>query len=321
MGLMRAMTDARKGLIALILTYSSWGVLPIYYHALAAVPSVEVLAHRTLWSCVLFVGFIALSGRFSRLKELLKPSSGWNGLYKVALAAVLISINWFLYIDTVAIGRTLEASLGYYILPLVAVLVGLILFGERLRGLQYLAVALAAIAVMVLAVQLGQMPWRALGLGLSFALYGAVKKSFRVDPVLSVAAEVVLLAPVALVWLVGAELAGWGGSAAKPAGVFGHEPHFTALLPLAGVFTGLPLLFFAYATQRVTMIAVGIAQYFNSTLQLMIAVFVFGEAFTAAHQIAMPLIWTGLVVFTLQALRDERASRRARRNSSTVSKD
>ncbi|AJE47228.1 EamA family transporter RarD [Celeribacter indicus] len=316
------MTRTRKGLLVLVLTYMAWGVLPLYYHLVAYVPSVEVLAHRTFWSFVLFTLYIAATGRLGELRALLHPSTGWSGLYKVALASVLISVNWFLYIDTVSIGKTLEAALGYYILPLIAVLVGLVLFGERLRGLQYPAVALAAVAVAVLAFELGEMPWRALGMGTSFALYGAVKKSFSADPILSTAAEVVLLSPLALLWIAGAEFGGWGATEARAAGLFGHDLGSSLLLILSGLLTGLPLLGFAYATQRVTMIAVGLGQYLNSTMQLLIAVFVFGEPFTHAHAIAMPLIWTGLVLYTVQAMREDRqtrAARRASRSSGTVS--
>ncbi|PZX11113.1 EamA family transporter RarD [Celeribacter halophilus] len=309
------MTETQKGLVALLIVQTSWGLLPLYYKAMDHVPAMEVLAHRTLWTFVLFGLWILLQGRLGELRALLSGAR----LKKVMPAAFLISINWGVFIYAVQAGQALEAAFGYYIFPLVATLIGLVVFKEPLRGLQYPALALAALAVVVLGVGLGAPPWVALVLALTFSAYGAIKKSLDAGPVISVTAEVAFLAPLALIYLVGAALWGWGGSEEQAAGVFGRDLTDSFLLLLSGAFTGGPLIFFAAAARRLTYTVVGMGQYWNSTLQFLLAVLVFAEPFTHWHAVAMPLIWAALVLYTLEALRQERAARRLRRRSTSSS--
>lgn len=303
------MTDTQKGLISLFLAQTLWGLSPLYYKAVADVPASEVLAHRTLWTCVLFGGYLAYQNRLGDLYTLMSGPK----LRSVIPASLLISFNWGLFIYAIQSGRALEASFGYYIFPLIATLIGVLAFGERLTGLQYPAIVLAGLAVIVLGIGLGALPWLALALAVSFAMYGAIKKSLDVGPILSVTGEVVLLAPIALAYLIGAQLFGWGGSAAQPAGAFGHSRFDSVMLIFSGLVTGVPLIFFATAARRLPLTVVGMGQYWNSTIQFGLAVFIFGEPFTHWHAIAMPLIWTALALYSVQVIRIEAQARKARR--------
>jgi rarD protein len=303
------MTETQKGYIALLVAQTIWGLSPLYYKAVADVPAFEVLAHRTLWTCVLFGLWIGFQGRLGELRRLMTgPQAG-----KVLAAALFVSVNWGLFIHAIQSGQALEASFGYYIFPLVATVIGMAMFRERLCGLQYPALALAALAVVVLGVGLGALPWIALTLAFSFSVYGAIKKTLDAGPILSVTAEVVILVPVALVWLIGAHLSGWGGTEIQPAGAFGRSLKDTVLLIFAGIVTGVPLIFFTAAARRLPLTVVGMGQYWNSTLQFLVAVLIFAEPFTHWHAIAMPLIWIALALYTVEAFRREARARKARR--------
>ncbi len=309
------MTDRKTGFLALFGAYTLWGISALYYAQVNHVPGLEVLAHRTFWSFVLFCAVIVLQGRFKELLFLLHPKSGAQGLYRIAPAAMFVSLNWFLFIYAIQSDQTLEASLAYYIFPLMAAGVGVAVFGERLRGLQYVSMLLGFGAVMVLTIGLGAAPWLALTMSGSFILYGAIKKGLAVGAVISMAAEAALLAPFALVYLVGAEVWGWGGTPAQMAGAFGANRHDTLLLILAGAVTGVPLILFSFASRRVSMIVLGLGNYHNSTLQLIIAVLVFGQIVTLWHMIALPMIWTGLALFTWTAWRIDVQERKARKSA------
>lgn len=285
------MSEWTKGFWAMIAVCVTWGLSPIFYHALSGVPVIEVLAHRTLWSLVLF---LAILGWQRRLGEFWRAIAGpWAG--RIALAALLISANWGIFIWAVQTGHVVQSSLGYYIFPLVAVALGLVIFHERLGRVQALAVALAVAAVALLTWGLGVAPWISLGLAVSMGLYGVVKKSLPLGPMLSVAAEVALLAPLALAWLI-AQAAGLIPGAAPLA--FGADPGVTLLLILSGVITALPLVAFSYAARRVEMTTMGVMFYLNPTLQFFCAVAVFGETVTGWHMIAFAMIWTAIVIYT-----------------------
>jgi chloramphenicol-sensitive protein RarD len=230
---------------------------------------------------------------------------------KTLLAALLSSANWLGFIYSVQVGFALEASLGYYIFPLVTVVLGRFVFGDLLRPIQWVAVALAALAVMVLTVGLGIVPRLALMLAVTFAVYGALKRTMSAHPAASVAAEVLLLAPLALTWLYGVHVLGWTGLTGREGGFFGSDLTTSLLLIMAGPITGLPLLLFSYAAQRVKMPTLGLVQYLNPTLQFLVAVLVFGEAFTPWHGIAFALIWTGLGIYSLDGIRARSSHRRA----------
>ncbi len=294
------MSEAVKGVFAMVLACVVWGFSPILYKALAHVPPPEVLAHRTLWSLVFFLCVLAIQRRLPLLPALLVTRA--VGL--VALAALLISANWFGFIWSVQHGRTIEASLGYYIFPLVAVLIGLVIFREGLGVGQWAAIALAALAVVVLTFGLGAAPWIALYLALTFGLYGLLKRRIEAGPVVSVAAEVAILAPLAGAWLLGVHGGYWGDG-----GAFGKGWTDSLLLVVSGVVTGGPLMLFSYATKRVRMATVGLVQYLNPTLQFAVAALVFAEPVTLWHMIAFPLIWVALTVYSLESLRQERRRR------------
>jgi len=235
----------------------------------------------------------------------------------VAFAAAMISLNWFLYILSIQIGHTVEASLGYYIFPLVAVVLGMVVFGERLPLGQWIAVGLAALAVLVLSVGLGVVPWISLVLASSFGLYGLAKKKTGAGPIVSVTAEVALLAPLAALWLWGVHMQGWQGVVARPGGVFGQDLRDSLLLVFSGPMTASPLILFSYASRRISMSTVGVIQYLNPTLQFLCAVAVFGEAFGAVQAVAFAMIWLALAIYSVQAVALERAASRASDNAAT----
>ena len=189
------MNEAAKGVAAMVAACTVWGLSSIYYKLLAHVPPIEVLAHRTLWSCVFFACVLLIQGRISLLRQALGAR---RSLLVIIVAAIAISMNWFLFITSIQIGKAMEASLGYYIFPLVSVALGAIAYRERLARAQLLAVGLAAVAVITLTLGLGVAPWISMGLALSFGLYGLAKKGLSVGPVVSVTAEVILLSPIAL---------------------------------------------------------------------------------------------------------------------------
>ena len=294
------MREATKGIIAMVATCTIWGLSGIYYKLLDHIPPIEILAHRTLWSCLFFTFVLLVQGRISVLGQAL---AGRSSILMIGFAALMISSNWFVFITSIQLGRAMEASLGYYIFPLVAVLLGAIAFRERLGKAQLFAVGLALCAVVTLTIGLGVPPWIALILASSFGLYGLVKKGLSVGPVVSVTAEVLLLSPIALtvLWYVHS-----GGS-----GAFATNWRDSLLLAFSGILTGTPLIMFSYATKRVTLATVGLVQYLNPTLQFIVATLIFREAFSFWHAVAFAMIWTALAIYTTASLRQDRAARRA----------
>ncbi|MDV7145018.1 EamA family transporter RarD [Tropicimonas sp. TH_r6] len=292
------MSDTQRGILAMLAACTIWGLSPLFYKQLAHVPPLEVLSYRTLWSLGVFGVVLILQRQTGQL---------WSFLGRrwpiAALAALLISTNWGFYIWSIQVGRAMEASLGYYIFPLVAVLFGALFFGERLGALQWFAVALAATGVLVLTLGLGLVPLVALTLATTFGLYGLIKKQLRSGAIISVTAEVLLLAPLAIVWL------GWIGSGAA-GGAQALDWQSQTLLALSGPITAGPLILFSYATRKVRLATVGLLQYLNPTLQFLCAALVFGEPFTQWHAITFGLIWAALGLYSAQALLSDRAARR-----------
>lgn len=301
------MTEAGKGVAALIAAFTVWGLSGLFYKLLAHVPPIEILAHRTLWSLVFFTMLLMVQGRLGQLRLALGTP---RSLAIVVLAALAISTNWFVFILSIQIGRATEASLGYYLFPLVAVLIGRVVFGERLSRMQGLAVGLAALAVTILTFGLGVAPWIALILSISFGLYGLVKKRLSTGPVVSVTAEVLVLAPIACIVLLQAHSDG---------GAFGADLTDSLLLMMSGILTAGPLMLFSYGSKRVRMGTVGLIQYINPTLQFIVAVVIFLEPFQGWHIIAFALIWVALALYSAASVSLERAARRARVSASTSS--
>ncbi|TMV13260.1 EamA family transporter RarD [Arenibacterium halophilum] len=293
------MSDTRKGLLAAFLGCVMWGLFPILFRMMAHIPPVEVLAHRATWSFLFFMGLLALQRRLPAFRHALTHRAT---LVPLVCAMVMISSNWLVFIYATSSGQTTQVSLGYYIFPLAAVLVGRVWFSERLGLVQGVAVALAAAAVMTLALAQGALPWISLYLAMSFCLYGVVKKRLDLGPVLSVAAEVALFLPVALVILASTSLSGQGA--------FGASLQDSVLLVVGGVITAVPLILFSYAARRVPLGTLGILQYISPSMHFLCATLLFGEPFTTAHKIAFPMIWSALVVFSIATLRQDRVARR-----------
>ncbi len=306
------MGEQGRGVLAMVVACLIWGASPLYYKLLVHVPPLEVLAHRTVWSAAIFVGLLAARRRIGALRPLLR---GTTFLW-LLLGAALISSNWFMFIHSVQAGQSVEASMGYYIFPLATVLMGVLVFGERLSRVQGVAVGLAALAVAVLTAGLGVAPWLALAIAATFALYGVIKKRLGVAPVASVTVEVLVLVPAALLWL---WLTGTGRVAefGRPGGHFLDSPLTAVLLVVSGVLTAGPLMLFTYATARVRLATVGLVQYLNPTGQFLCATLAFAEPFTRWHAIAFGLIWLGLALYSAEAVRQDRAARRALRSAGT----
>ncbi|WP_298842694.1 EamA family transporter RarD [uncultured Roseobacter sp.] len=277
-----------------------WGLSPIFYNALAHVPPLDVLAHRLLWSLVLFGSVLALQRRLPLVWQAVSTGRTF-GL--MLLAAVLVALNWAIFIWAVQTGQTTQSSLGYYIYPLVAVVLGRVFFAERLSAVQWVAVALVTAAVLLLVAGLGTVPVTALALAVSFSFYGLVKKYISAGPVVSVTAEVMLVSPLALALM-------WHSWHSGDA-VFGGDPASAVLLVLAGPVTAVPLILFSYGARRLAMSTVGLLLYLNPTMQFSVAVFLFGELFTGWHLAAFALIWTALALYSASGFRQERASRKA----------
>ena len=283
------MTQPVKGAIAMLLACLTWGFAPLYYSFLSHLGPEEILSHRTLWSVVTFVSVISVTGRRRETLRVLKlPKT----MALILLAGVMIGINWYVFIFSVGAGRVTESSLGYYIFPLVMVLLGLVVFRETLSKLQWMSVALAVIAVIVLTYGLGRTPWLAMIISFTFGIYGLLKRIIKVDSVISVTLEVVLLLPFAVAYLC------WFGSM--------PDAPTLALLMFSGLITAGPLMLMTYATQTVRMATVGLVQYLNPVLQFFCAIVLLGEVLTSWHIIAIGLIWIALAFYTVSVLKAER---------------
>lgn len=294
----------RLGFLAALLSYLVWGSLPLYIRAMNHIGALELLAHRILWSVPTAILFIAIAAKWRDVRAAFSGSNiKWLGL-----SGLLIGANWAIYIWAVNAGRTMEASLGYYINPLVNVLFGMLIFSEKLRPAQWVAVAIAACGVGVMAFAFGRMPWVALFLCLTFACYSVIRKKVAIDSRAGFLVEVALLAPVALAWLV------W--FAQTPGGRWlGTGPADIPLLMAAGPITAIPLILYALAAKRLRFSTIGMMQYIGPTLQFLIAVLVFKESFGPSHAIAFAFIWTALVIFTADSLMGDAKARRLARTA------
>jgi chloramphenicol-sensitive protein RarD len=275
--------------------YTLWGVLPLYLHMLKAVPALQVLAHRVLWSVALLAVLILV---LRRARGIIAAARGRTLLLLVG-SALMIAINWIAYIWAVQNGHVLEASLGYFINPLVNVALGFAFLGERLRRLQAVAIAIAAAGVILLAVSGGGALWLSLLLALSFGFYGLLRKVAAIDALGGLTVETLLLAPASIALLVHAGQTGTGA--------FGQSDHLDLLLALAGVVTTAPLLLFAAAARRLPLATLGLLQYIAPSLQFAEAVLLFGEPVHAVHIITFVLIWIGCALYAFDAIRAVRA--------------
>jgi chloramphenicol-sensitive protein RarD len=296
------LSERHAGSLYAIAAFGFWGLTPIYYKLMPDVPPVEVLAHRIVWSVAFGAVFVTLLRAWPAVKSALGDPRTVRAL---GLTAVLVSTNWLIYIYAIVTDQVMSTSLGYYINPLVNVLLGMLFLGERLGRGRTLAVALAAIGTASLAFEIGRLPWISLTLAFSFGFYGLIRKRLGLPSMAALFVETLLIAPLALAAL------GWYAWQGESS--FGGDTATTVLLVFAGPVTLLPLLWFAEAARRLPLITVGFFQYLGPTLTFLLAVLVYGEAFTAAWAITFVLIWSALAVFTIDSLRTGQKLRRLAR--------
>ena len=289
--------DIRRGYGAALAAYSAWGLLPIYFKLVAALGPLEIVAHRVLWSMALLLVLIVARGRLAALR------ASFSGRVIVALvaSAVLIAVNWIVYVWAANSGHILAASLGYFLNPLVSVMLGVVFLKERLRRAQMIAAAIATVGAGALAVTAMGSLWISLVLALSFGFYGLIRKVTPVDALSGLAVETMLLGPVALAYLVvlGPD-AGLGSDSA---------PGLWGLVALSGVITSVPLLLFGYAARRLSLAAVGLLQYIAPSMQFLLGLIVYNEPLDPMRLASFVIIWAGLAVFAHDAVRTARAAR------------
>jgi len=281
-----------SGLFYALGAFTIWGLFPLYLSTLASVPSFEVLLQRSVWSLVFVLAMLVASGRLGALREVFSQRRR-VGLF--AISAMLLSFNWLIYLLAVQGGHVLDASLGYFMNPLVNVLLGVLVLHERLRRAQWLAVTLAAICVAWMTWLAGHPPWFALGLALSFGVYGLIRKTATLGALEGLALENLLLAPIAVPLLVWWTLQHDGA-------LLRGDPALGGLLLLSGPLTALPLLFFAAAARRLPLATLGLVQYLSPTLQFVLAIWVFHEPFDQFRLIGYLFIWSALAVYSADAL-------------------
>lgn len=285
--------DVKQGVIYAGLSYVLWGILPIYWKLIGGVSAGETLANRVIWSFVFMLILLLFLGKLRTFMTVVKGL--WQTkkqLFGLIIASLLVSANWFIFIWAVNNGQMIETSMGYYINPLISVLLGMVVFKERLSISQYVSFALAAIGVIILTVSYGSFPWVSFLLALSFALYGLAKKIVKVDAAIGLTLETMVITPIALLYM---------GS------LFGQQKQMLfhgnvgldLLLIGAGVATAVPLLLFANGVQRIPLSMVGFLQYIAPTIMLVLGVFVYGEYFSKAHFLSFLFIWISLTIYSL----------------------
>ncbi|MFD8531985.1 EamA family transporter RarD [Streptosporangium canum] len=294
------MPESRRGVLYGIAAYTMWGLFPLYWPLLKPAGALEILAHRIAWSLVAVVAILAVRRHWSWFRELMRAPKKVGLL---ALAAVIVTVNWGVYIYAVNTGHVVESALGYFINPLVSVLFGVFLLKERLRPWQWGAVGLGTLAVVVLTLDYGRLPWIALVLAVSFGTYGLVKKIAQVSAAESLTIETLVLLLPALGYLV--YLQGQGGATFGSLGA-GHA----LLLAGGGVITAIPLLCFTSAAIRIPLTTIGLLQYIAPVLQFIVGVFVVHEVMPPSRWAGFAIVWLALSVFTWDSLRAARAARR-----------
>jgi chloramphenicol-sensitive protein RarD len=285
-----------RGLAAGATAFIVWGLFPLYLAPLRDVPVLQVIAHRIVWCCVIVLALVLARGELGKLRAALSDRAVAT---RLLTTAALISVNWMVYVWGVGHGHVVETSLGYFINPLLNVLLGVVVLSERLNRAQWTAVAIAAIAVAYLTVSAGALPWIALTLATSFALYGLLRKIVPVEALIGLAAETLILLPVSAGWLIWCEAHGTGS--------FGHASRLTnALLLGSGAATALPLFLFAYGARLIPYSTVGLLQYIAPSLQLACGVLVFHESFTRTRAVGFALIWAALLLYAGDGIRRAR---------------
>ena len=286
-------TETQKGVIHAGFSYFLWGLLPIYWKFLDHVNAKEILASRVLWSFIFMVFILLLTKKWGLFLQTIKGfAKNKKQMSALTIASLLISLNWFIYIWAVNSGHMIEASLGYYINPLISILLGMIVLKEKLTVYQYVSFILAAIGVLIISISHGQFPWIAITLALSFGLYGLAKKLINVDSAVGLTLETLVITPIAVIYL--GFLFINGSSAFLNAGV-----PTDLLLMGAGVATAVPLLYFAKGAQKIPLSLLGFLQYIAPTLTLLLGVFVYNEHFSKIQLLSFLFIWLALTIYSL----------------------
>jgi chloramphenicol-sensitive protein RarD len=284
--------EARAGLLYGLGAYIIWGLMPLYFRAVDGVRPGELLAQRIVWSFILLVGVLTVFRRWSDLSRHLRSP---RTVLLLTVSSILLAANWLIYIHSVIDRQVVQASLGYFILPLLSILLGLVFFRERLRPVQWLAASLAAIGMFLLILTIDEFPWIALGVAFSFGFYGIVRKVTPVDGLAAVTIETLLLTPAA-----GACLAWWATQRTLQFGSI--DPLLDLLIVASGVVTAVPLWFFGQAARRLPLSTLGFIQYIGPSVALLLAVFVFGEPFEKPKLICFGLVWTGIALLVGEAI-------------------
>lgn len=288
-----------RGILAGIGAYTLWGLFPIYWRLLEQDPAIEILAHRMVWSLVFMVAVLTVKKEWRQLGETLRNK---RTVVVYTLAAVLLAVNWYTYIWAVNAGYVVEASLGYFINPLVNFLLGVIFLGEKLRLGQIMAVILAGLGVVYLTVSYGSLPWISLVLAVTFATYGLIKKTAALESTHGFSLETIVLFLPALGYLIIRDASG--------VGAFGHQGiTITLLLAMAGPVTSIPLLLFGYSARKIPLSMLGFIQYITPTMQFLLGVFVYFEPFPQARLVGFCIIWLALLVYSLEGIFSNRKPR------------
>lgn len=281
-----------RGLTAAISAFLLWGMFPLYLKLLHVVPVMQLMAHRLAWGCLFGFAWLAVRGDAGQVRSALADPQTFR---RLCLSAVLIAINWTLFIWGITNGHAVEVSLGYYINPLLNVALGVFVFRERLNRAQWLAVSIAAVGVIYLTWASGRPPWLSLGIALSFGLYGLVRKVAKVEALPGFTGETLLLFPFAAGYIAWAEVAGHGAMSGMGVGM-------NALLLLGGPLSAIPLVLFAVGARRIPLSTIGFLQYIAPTLQLLLAVLVFHEPFSGPRVVAFVMIWLALLIYGIDTL-------------------
>ncbi|WP_243056338.1 EamA family transporter RarD [Nocardioides sp. SR21] len=302
------MPDSRRGLTFGIAAYAMWGVFPLYWPLLQPAGALEILAHRVLWSAVTIGLLVLIMRRTSHLRAIVADR---RVRLLLTVAAAVISVNWLTYIWGVTHDHVVETSLGYFINPLVTVLMGVLILGERLRPLQWVAMGFATVAVLVLTLDYGRLPWVALVLAFTFGSYGLCKKTANVGAVESLAFETAVIAPFAGAYLAWLAFTGASNFAA-------HGFDHTLLFMSTGIVTAIPLICFGAAATRVSMVTLGLLQYLAPIIQFALGVLYFHEDMPAGRWVGFVLVWIALIMFTVEAVNHRRRQLRLTVEASAV---
>ncbi|WP_440888096.1 EamA family transporter RarD [Vibrio sp. WZ-1] len=294
---------ARQGVLLAVGAYTMWGIAPIYFKSIAEVSPLEILSHRVFWSFFLLAALLHFGRQWRSVRDIIKNKT--KMMYLVS-TAILVGANWLIFIWAVTSNHMLDASLGYYINPLINVLLGMVFLGERLRKLQWFAVALAACGVLVQLIVFGSVPVVAIALAMSFGFYGLLRKKVSVEAQTGLFIETLLMLPAASIFL-------FFIASTPTSNMFENPWQLNTLLIAAGVITTLPLLCFTGAATRLKLSTLGFFQYIGPSLMFLLAVLIYGEPFTSDKAITFAFIWGALVMFSVDGLRNNRKSRKAAR--------